>query len=49
MTGAQADAMAQKTGSDPVIAAMGPVFVERSRADPERMAHLATLQQAYGT
>jgi hypothetical protein len=49
MTDAQANAMAQKMGRDRVMAAMVPVCVERSRADPERLAHLATIQQASGT
>ena len=48
-TGAQADAMAQKMGRDRVIAAMVPVCVERSRADPERIAQLATPHQVSGT
>jgi hypothetical protein len=48
MTGARAGAMAQQMGRDRVMAAMVPVCVERSRADPARLAHLATIGQASG-
>ena len=48
MTGGQADRMGQGMATEWVMAAMVPVCVERSRADPERMAHLATIQQASG-
>jgi len=48
MTGAQADTMAQSMATDRVMAAMVPVCVERSEADPQRMGHLATIRQASG-
>jgi len=49
MTGGSAGAMAQQMGRDRVMAAMVPVCVERSRADPARMARLATIGRASGT
>jgi hypothetical protein len=49
MTEASAGAMAQQMGRDRMMAAMVPVCAERSRADPARLAHLATIGQASGT
>ncbi len=49
MTGSHADTMAKRMGRDQVMAAMVPVRVERSRADPERMGHLESIRQASGT
>jgi len=49
MTHSQGDHMAQARASERVMATMVSVCVERSRTDPARMAHLATIQQASGT
>ncbi|MCC5999455.1 MAG: hypothetical protein JJU19_01135 [Pararhodobacter sp.] len=49
MTVGQADRMAQGMATERVMATMIPICVERSFADPERMAHLATIRQASGT
>ncbi|MCC6000974.1 MAG: hypothetical protein JJU19_08945 [Pararhodobacter sp.] len=48
-TGPRADTLARTMATEQVMAAMVPVCVERSRADPERMDHLATIRQASGT
>jgi hypothetical protein len=49
MTGAQADTMARTMATEQVTVAMVPVCIERSRAEPERMGHLAIIRQASGT
>ena len=49
MTSGQVDRMAQGMATERVMATMVPICVERSRTDPERIAHLATIRQASGT
>lgn len=47
-TSGQSDRMAQTMAGERVMAAMVPVCIERSDADPARAEHLATIQQASG-
>lgn len=45
-TGGNAEKMAQSFASDEVTTAMVPVCLNRSESDPERIAKLATIQDA---
>lgn len=46
VTGANADKMASAMAHDNVIAAMVPICLDMASADPDRIAHLATIREA---
>ena len=46
VTGGAANKMASAMARDEVVAAMVPVCLDMARADPDRVAHLATIRDA---
>lgn len=48
MTEGRAQQLARSMAGESVVAALTPVCVERSAADPERIGKLATIRQATG-